>query len=199
MARNYQSKWRYLRGRILIPDEAIHRSEPVLLHISDTTRMIFGAIEELVHVVQPEYIVHTGDLVDNLKLEIIPGLARQYRVQVQAMLRIVGMAKKRGVIILGNHDLPSLKNRESARMMIRDGVVRETIEGSRFIISHGYSGGEPGAYSLYGHDDTVGQGPLELNGIFHIHVILLRSGKILKLDYPWGTEEQRLLKRKIGL
>lgn len=199
MSRNYQSKWRYLSGRILIPDEAIHRDEPVLVHISDTPRMTFRAIEEMVQVIRPEYIVHTGDLVDNLKLELFPGQARQYGIQVQVMLRIINMAEKLGVIALGNHDLPTLKNQETDRLWIREGVIRETIGGGRFIISHVYPGGEAGAFSLFGHDGTVGQGPRELNGIFNIHVILLRSGRVLKLDYPWDTDEQRLLKRKIGL
>jgi hypothetical protein len=57
---------------------SIHRPEdllndvkgPVLLHISDTPSEIYPFIFKIIDVLKPKYIIHTGDLADNVKLEI---------------------------------------------------------------------------------------------------------------------------------
>ena len=43
---------------------------PVLLHISDTPSEIYPYIFKIIDILKPQYIFHTGDLADNVKLEI---------------------------------------------------------------------------------------------------------------------------------
>ncbi len=196
---DYQSIWRYIRGRILVSDEITKRDEKILLHISDTPHTTFKPIDELIETIQPEYIVHTGDLVDNLKLEIYPNLKIQYVKDVEEILRIVNKSKIKSYISLGNHDLESLTDRSNEKLIINKSMTEEDIEGHLVSMSHHYRSDSNGEIFLFGHDGHQAEKKHELNGIYHIHVIFLESMRIVRLKYPWGTQDQRMLKRKIGL
>jgi predicted MPP superfamily phosphohydrolase len=196
---DYQSIWHYIRGRILVPDEIIKREEKILLHISDTPHTIFKAIDELIEMIQPEYIVHTGDLVDNLKLEIYPGLKIQYEKDVEDILRIISKSRIRSYIALGNHDLETLVDRSGEKLSINKDMIEENIEGHMISINHYFQPDSNGEIFLYGHDAHQSNQDCDLNGIFHIHVIFLKSMRVVRLKYPWGTKDQRMLKRKIGI
>lgn len=62
-------KWmKLLLNKPYIPAELADTKGPLLLHISDTPQEIYPYIIKFVQMLQPSYIVHTGDLVDNIKL-----------------------------------------------------------------------------------------------------------------------------------
>jgi|LGOV01.1.fsa_nt_gb hypothetical protein len=195
----YNSIWRYLLGRIRIPDEVINRDEQIIMHISDTPRVIFKALDEIVGVIQPEYIVHTGDLVDNLKLEIFGGLEKVYLDRVEEIIQIVGKSKIKGYIALGNHDLDKIMSYSDNTLEITKGCHTISIGDINVAYDHYYTSDSGADFFLYGHDGYVSSHGNELNGIIAINIIFLKSNRIVTMDYPWGTYEQRMVKRKIGM
>lgn len=196
---NYDSMLRYIIGKIRIPDEVIFREEPIVLHITDTPKVIFKSIKDLVNIIHPEYIIHTGDLVDNLKLESYKGLEPLYEKAVSDIINIVKSSEIKGYIVLGNHDLQKVKTHETEKLVVFDKAQELNIEGVNIKLSHKYNSGYDGDFYLFGHDDTRPIASNELNGIHSIYVIFLKSKKVVRLGYPWGTQDQRLLKKSIGL
>lgn len=196
---DYDSMLRYIRGRIRIPDEIVLREEAIILHITDTPKVIFRAMNELIKIIHPEYIIHTGDLVDNLKLENYKGLEPLYEKAVIDIIDIVKSSEIMSYIVLGNHDLKKVKDFESEKLTVFDKPFEVNIEGLKIKMSHKYSSGFEGDFYLFGHDDTRSIASNELNGIHSINVIFLKSKKVVQMGYPWGTQDQRLLKKSLGL
>ena len=58
-------------GRVHLPEELKQTDEIILLHISDTPESIYPYLFKLIDNLAPDLIIHTGDLVDNFKLEEI--------------------------------------------------------------------------------------------------------------------------------
>ncbi|HHI00115.1 MAG TPA: metallophosphoesterase, partial [Thermococcus litoralis] len=56
----------FLRKRSL-PKELLESGEAKIMHISDTPDNIYPFILNLIEKSRPDYIIHTGDLVDNIK------------------------------------------------------------------------------------------------------------------------------------
>jgi predicted phosphodiesterase len=195
----YDTILRYIRGRIRIPDEVINRDEPILLHISDTPRVIFNSLAEMIDIIQPEYIIHTGDLVDNLKLELFPNLALQYQKKVKKIIKIIKCSKVMSYIALGNHDQMEVENFADDKLHVSQNKTKVMIEGLTIAFNHRYVSGNETDFFLYGHDETISDQANELNGIKKIYVIFLHSKKIIEMDYPWGTDEQRMRITSIGM
>ena len=135
---------RYIRGRIRIPDEIVLREEAIILHITDTPKVIFRAMNELIKIIHPEYIIHTGDLVDNLKLENYKGLEPLYEKAVIDIIDIVKSSEIMSYIVLGNHDLKKVKDFESEKLTVFDKPFEVNIEGLKIKMSHKYSSGFEG-------------------------------------------------------
>ena len=92
-------------GRIRVPKCLKERTEEVVLHISDTPYSIFPALSNLVLTLKPEYIIHTGDLVDNIKLELYPKSLNRYKMYIKNLMKIMQKPFVKGIYIsLGNHD-----------------------------------------------------------------------------------------------
>jgi len=202
----------YLFGKVYLEDLEktkdlnfdIHH--PILLHISDTPNMLFSEISRIIKRVKPEIIVHTGDLVDNIKLQLQPGSIRYYEREVLSILKILeNSSAKKIYITLGNHDSPSYIHQKSGRITVHDSYFKITPYDKQIVFSHYLKKIElcDANYFLYGHDLSI---PIDqkndkyyLNGIIAIHLIDLISGAVVKLDYPWGVDDARLNKRSIGI
>ena len=71
-----------------IPKELLENLKgPILLHISDTPVDIYKYIFRIVEKLKPQIIVHTGDLVDNIKLEKYKDKIIQYHKGVAKLLK----------------------------------------------------------------------------------------------------------------
>lgn len=196
----------YMIGRV--PAD-LHENEikgEKLLHISDTPSSFFSELARLISILKPEYIVHTGDLVDNIKLELYPGSLWRYQRDVNQLLKILEEScAKKIYLALGNHD--DVQTVET--LCKRSNIIKESqivdIKGIQFAISH-YSSKileKPAKCYLYGHDLTqksgISKGNLYLNGIASINLIELESLNYYSYPYPSGTDNSRLGKGKIGL
>lgn len=202
----------YLLGKVYLedlekpkdPNFDIHH--PILLHISDTPYMLFSELSRIIKRIKPEIIVHTGDLVDNIKLQLQPGSIRYYEREVLSILKILENASAKKIYIsLGNHDSPSYIHQKSGRIDVHDTYYKITAYEKQIVFSHYLKNIElcEADYFLYGHDLSI---PVDqkkdkfyLNGITAIHLIDLISGAVVQLNYPWGVDEARLNKRSIGI
>ncbi|WDC84303.1 hypothetical protein PL321_00120 [Caloramator sp. mosi_1] len=53
-------------------------------------------------------------------------------------------------------------------------------------------------FYLYGHDKSKGT-ENHLNGIYSINIIDIETRDVFHLKYPFGTDNYRLLRTKIGI
>jgi predicted phosphodiesterase len=178
---------------------------PILLHISDTPVDIYNYIFRVIDILKPQYIVHTGDMADNIKLEICKYKMDSYCKGVAKLIE--GIEKNecsKIYYVLGNHDDYETVSKLTERgIILKDGTL--DIDGCSFFVSHYYKENLNDVdFNLYGHsfepnhykkDATVG-----LNGLLNINIIDLSDKRVFHLDYPTGTNVSRGMKlKRIGL
>jgi len=189
-----------------VPPELRHLQEPVILHISDTPAPFFHALPSLIRQVNPTWIIHTGDLVDDIKLGLNPRHMSYYISKVRRLIHILEASEAETVFLcLGNHDSVAALGDISSRIRIVYPEERLRLGTMSIGASH-YSkealavGGD---ICVFGHDlerrtDLSGD-PQLLNGLEAIYIIQPLSGVIHSLPYPHGTDDQRLGRGKVGL
>lgn len=188
-----------------IPTELEKAEGPLLLHISDTPQEIYPYIVEVVKLLQPAYIIHTGDLLDNIKLEIRPQRSKEYRHGLTKWLPILENSSEAAIYyVIGNHDRLDIVNSITKRGIPITGDYI-MIEGKKIYAAHCYQD-KRGDYDyyLFGHSlepvSAQNGKQIFLNGLNSINVIDLGTGRIYNLPYPLGTNTFRSMrKRKMGL
>jgi predicted phosphodiesterase len=185
-----------------IPKEILNKLKgPILLHISDTPVGIYSYIFKLIDFLNPQFIIHTGDMVDNIKLGNYRNKLGRYHYEVAKLVE--GLEKREQsqiYYILGNHDDYETVNKLTKRgIVLKDGIL--TINDCKIAVSHYYKEYSCKVdFNLYGHcfepmhyknDETIG-----LNGVLNINVIDLSTKEIFHLDYPVGTNKLRLMEPK---
>ena len=127
----------YLSGKIYLYPNELDKKGPRLLHISDTPSLFFPELARLIKLLKPDYIVHTGDLVDNIKLQLYPGSIRRYEREVLSLLKILESSDAKAVYItLGNHDSPEYVKKHGGRIVVFDNDARCQIEGFDVSMCH---------------------------------------------------------------
>ncbi|MEL7646886.1 MAG: metallophosphoesterase [Sedimentibacter sp.] len=178
---------------------------PILLHISDTPVDIYRYIFRIIDILKPQYIIHTGDMADNIKLEIYKSKMDFYQRGVAKLIN--GLEKNehsKVYYVLGNHD-----DYETVSKLTRRGIILQegilSIDSCSLNVSHYYRDHINNVdFNLYGHsfdpghhkkDDTVG-----LNGLLNINIVDLSNKRVFHLDYPAGTNTSRGMElKRIGL
>lgn len=196
----------YLLGRVPIELHEYRPSNKLLLHISDTPSSFFAELSRIIHVVKPDFIVHTGDLVDNIKLELYPGSIWRYERDIKRLISILEQSDAKEIYLaMGNHDHVETVQKLSKRCHIIPKSEIIDLGGHQISIAHNLKDilEIPGAYHLFGHNLAQKSGyfneKLYLNGITGIHVIELGSNSYHSYPYPYGTDNDRLGRGKIGL
>ncbi|MDK2984308.1 MAG: hypothetical protein PWP19_1786 [Thermococcaceae archaeon] len=189
----------FLRRRGL-PKELLESKEAKIMHISDTPDNIYPFILNLIEKTMPEYIIHTGDLVDNIKLERRPELKERYAERVKELLDILENSGAEVYIVPGNEDSEEvLKKLAKKAQIVQPGDIIK-IGSLKLALTH-----DPGQLSppknvdfiLYGHNfRKLYHG---LNGLLNVNFILLGSKKVVKVNYPDGTNFERGYKLMRGL
>lgn len=193
-------------GRVYVPKHIRNRTEEVILHISDTPYSFFYALKDLIKKVNPEYIIHTGDLVDNIKLEFCHYSLYRYSKRLEILVDILSKSNAKKIYIcLGNHDKKETLEDISDKMEIIDISENINIKNLKIRMSH-YSDEiikDPQEYNLYGHNLHIknkrDNEKIYLNGIQSINIIYTDTKKVEYLAYPFGIDDERLRKGKIGL
>lgn len=169
--------------------------------------MILPYLKRLIHELQPDYIVHTGDLIDNVKLQLHPSKWNEYKRHLKKLKVVLQETSNAEVhVAAGNHDDLKLMISELDRSHIYEHAAFVSIEGFKFYFNHYCQVSLPANqvdFALYGHDLSVmshqSGKTTYLNGIEHIHLIDLETGQVHRIDYPSGTDEHRLNKHRIGI
>ncbi|WP_422486464.1 metallophosphoesterase [Gudongella sp. DL1XJH-153] len=193
-------------GRVHIEVELTDSDRLRLLHISDTPSTLYPEIKRIIKVLKPDYIVHTGDIADDIKLHMHPSYLNRYKHEARKMLRILNSSSAKELYLsLGNHDNLEFVKKHAGRIHVIEDKKLLQIDDKAFAISH-YSDHlsdiEADIY-LFGHDlsiesQSIGD-KVYLNGISAIHLIDVGTLDIVKLKYPAGTDNERLKRRKTNL
>ncbi len=174
---------------------------PIILHISDTPVEIYNYIFRIIDTLNPKYIIHTGDLADNIKLEIKPNRLGWYQEVVEKLVE--GLEKNEATSVyyaLGNHDDYETISGLSKRGTILDDDIL-TLEKNKLFINHYHDNNVRGVrYKLYGHEPNPNhyreKGIVGLNGLMNINIIDLGNKRVYHLSYPPGTNRARLVEFK---
>ena len=191
---------------IYVPEDVRRLKGRVILHISDTPFTFYASLARLIRLLDPLWIIHTGDLADNVKLEIAPWELPRYIHSVRQLAAILVPEKKRRVVVVtGNHDHPATVRSLFSGSMLFEGKGRVKACGLDLNLSHDMAGFLTpfGRYNLYGHDPNVSDPPGEkgvfLSGISAVNVIAAETGNVYSLPYPGYVDDARLGRRKRGL
>ncbi len=191
---------------VYVPEEVRRLKGRVILHISDTPFTFYGSIARLIRLLDPLWIIHTGDLADNVKLEIAPWELPRYVRSVTQLSRILRSEKRRRLaVVMGNHDHPATVRSLFPDSLLFEGKGRMKACGFDLNLSHDMPGFLTpfGRYNLFGHDPNVSDPPEEkvffLNGIAAVNIIAVDTGRVYSLPYPEYVNDARLGKRKRGL
>lgn len=195
-------------GSIIYDDMIIHEGIKVL-HITDTPTTGYGAIIKLINKVAPDYIIHTGDLADNIKLEIYPEKIDLYKKKVKNFLLTLDRMDCKSYIVIGNHDDPSFINELLASVEVVEAFKQINICNKNFLITHKLEDIisedaliESSDYILHGHsfyDEKFNDHTKVLNGLEGIYLIYPEEEKIYYIDYPVGTNDSRMQRFGTGL
>jgi hypothetical protein len=180
----------------------------MILHLSDTPSCLYGFLRRTIRVIRPTWIVHTGDLADEIKLERYPHCRGDYLRRVALLFRLLGESSAECFLFLGNHDSAEcLRELEGGKVRVCPGRA-ETFELGGLRLRAGHDARdvltEPAPVNLFGHDlhrrsGEDGEGRLYLNGLEGVHLISAASGTVTRLPYPWGTDDARLLRYRSRL
>lgn len=203
---NRMTAWYKFWGRVWVPTALRHLDEPVILHLSDTPAPFFSALPGLIRNLNPTWVIHTGDLVDDVKLGLNPAHLSHYSAKVNRLVQLLETSDVQGIYLcMGNHDDSQTLRAICQRSQVISCSERLLLGGMSLGASHYASealavGGD---VCLFGHNmdvktDLTGT-PQVLNGLEAIHFIMPRSGRIVRIPYPTGTDDQRLGRGKVGL
>lgn len=196
----------FLAGYVYVDTSQIENQNATVLHISDTPLRFFPALKRLIAELNPTYIVHTGDLVDNIKLQLYPGSIHRYNRNLATLIEILESSSAKEIYLaLGNHDHPESVKKAVRRSTLIDGVENFTIENVPVRISH-YPKAileSPETLNFFGHDlsleTAVREDKYYFNGISDIYLIDLKTFHARVFPYPWGTDDDRLKKTRTSL
>lgn len=195
-----------LLGYVYIPHILRNNSEEKLLHVSDTPICFFPALKSVIKKVSPQIIIHTGDLVDDVKLGIYKNSISKYEYHVKRIVSILESSNAQYIYIcIGNHDdTKTIKKFCNRSIIIEKIKVIDVFDATASVSHFPYEIIEmPSTYNFFGHDVTLGSDIVKdrvyLNGINSINIVTKDTKKIFYLPYPATVNDSRLLKRKIGL
>lgn len=195
----------FLFGRVYIPEKIFRCNEDILLHISDTPSNFYPGLKMLIRELRPKIIVHTGDLVDNIKLELYPDRRHIYTKKVNQLINMLeSSCAEKVYLALGNHDDKPIVKNCTKRSIVVEGSRTIVIVKDKYKISHFFHEiiKAPEKYNLFGHDlampSKTENDRVYLNGITGINIIALGSKSIFTLPYPYGTNDDRMCKSNIG-
>lgn len=187
-----------------IPEE-VYSYKKKVMHITDTPDVSFNYIRNLVRIINPDVIIHTGDLVDNIKLEFSRHEIGIYERRLTELLRLLRAYDVEEIhIALGNHDDLDLLNAlcQKNEFIHQNNVIQLK---HRYGISHYYDQVKKleADFYMFGHD-LSGESRREnekiyMNGLENIYVIDDTTGKFCEIPYPKDTDYYRQKRFKLGI
>lgn len=181
--------------QISLPEKLREEKGVKLLHIGDTHSITYPYYTQIIKMVRPDIIVHTGDSADEVKVGRIPGTEAEYLEKVQVLLDILKDAKCKVYWVPGNNDLPKeIAKRAPFIEVVQPDTVLQ-IEGVDFCLTHSKEQITKKAdIYLYGHGRRAENGELEkrvpgsdalyLNVMWNTYVCVLPQKDIYEFTRP---------------
>jgi predicted phosphodiesterase len=193
----------------IIYDHVIVQEGVKVLHITDTPTISYGAILKLINKISPDYIIHTGDLADNIKLEIYPEKIDLYKKKVKGFILALESINCKKYVVIGNHDDGTYLEELSETTQIVHNFKSVGICDKNFIITHKLEDImdedaliESSDYILHGHsfyDELFNHHTKVLNGLKGIYLIYPEKDEVYHIDYPVGTNDSRMQRFGTGI
>ena len=187
-------------NRVYIPRRILQMDRPIVMHISDTPEEIYPYLYKLIEKLKPDYVIHTGDMVDNIKLEIVPQLEQDYHQSLKSFIKnLESSGVQKIYYVSGNHDQKAkIESLTEKGMVMEEGIIE--IANFKFYLNHFFVKESPKAdYYLYGHSfepQSHREGEeLRFNGLEAIRVFSLKKKLVKELPYPLGTNGFRKMER----
>lgn len=197
--KNFSSGIYDFKNRYKLPEEYHNSNELKIMHISDTPESIYSHIYKMLNYSRPDIIIHTGDLVDNLKLENSGDELKPIyqKKSAEFIVNLEKLTSAKIIYIPGNHDDANIieKNINRSEIMSEGSIVE--FDGVKIGLAH-YPEKLPlnADINLFGHtnqENFDGENKF-LNGISNINYILLPSKEDFKVKYPWCVDQGRQYK-----
>ena len=135
-----------------------------LLHIGDTESCQFPYYKKIIEMVRPNIILHTGDMVDELKVGRISGLEKEYFSKLKILADIMISSGARLIIVPGNNDISEYITQlfPNAEIFNENSVVN--IDGVECRIGHQSTNMTfDKEWNFYGHTIRKGEWDYEMN------------------------------------
>ncbi len=179
---------------------------PLAVHVSDTPGFCYPFIYRLVRQLKPAVLIHTGDFIDDIKLENRPAELGSYTRRLKSLIgKLEQLPVEEIYLVPGNHDDTNTVVSFAERSVVLPEKSWIELEGLCFFLSHRFYDIEVDAdFYLFGHNlpemTWVNRRTITLNGIPNINLISLSTKNTYTLGYPAGTDSARkLLLPRIGL
>ena len=164
-----------------------------LFHIGDVTRRRYAEIMGLVYRIRPDILVHTGDMVDDLKVGRLEEDIPAYKEWVPDLIRFMEKAAKKVYIVPGNNDLPDFIAEHLNTAELIDPKTVLEIDGNRIYCCHRVLDVEEGGtICLYGHGPTHDVYSFRQDGKFYANVIYGPTVVSLEDGHCFRLEKNRL-------
>lgn len=181
---------------ISIPDEAIDSTEFKVLHIGDTHGATYPFYRQLVRLVKPNVIIHTGDTADEDKVSWDTSAWDSYCQKVSSMADILKEANCPVYWVPGNNDLPDKVKELAPFFQITEPDTVVEIQGHTFCLAHSRDQiTQTADFCLYGHGTSLeetledelaskGEHTICLNALRMPTVITLPEKKLFHIERP---------------
>ncbi|RCW52319.1 metallophosphoesterase [Halanaerobium sp. ST460_2HS_T2] len=196
---NFSSGISDFKNRYKLPEEFHSSQELKIMHISDTPESIYSHIYKMLNYSKPDVIIHTGDLVDNLKLEdsgkdLYPLYQKK---SAEFISNLEKLTAARIIYVPGNHDdINIIEDNKNRSEIMAEGTIIE-LDGVKIGLAHYPNNLPEGAdINLFGHNKQkkFADENKYLNGILNINYLLLPSKTDYKVNYPWIVDQGRQYK-----
>lgn len=162
-----------------------------VLHLSDTQSAHYAYYKRLIDEIQPDIIVHTGDLVDEIKAGRIESVRPYWLQSAPVMLDIMKNSGARVLVVAGNNDIEDqLANFANGVEIVQRNTVVD-LYGVRYCLCHELNRMDENALAdvwLYGHgltgetrtaDDNERGGKKFFNGTWGASLHIPKTGASL--------------------
>lgn len=169
-----------------------------LIHLTDTPSQIHKELKRLIVSVNPEYVIHTGDICDDIKLERSPGKIDLYDKKIAHFAKLMSACPNtKFYFVIGNHDDYPTVSKYFPNAVIFDKHGNIENEFGRFSVAHEFKDIQEftADYYLFGHDmsqnSKSSDGKWILNGLEYIYVFRGKPTQITAIEYPYSTDSLR--------
>ena len=174
--------------KLKLPKELKENNGEILLHIGDIPSFWFPYAKHLIRKLKPDILVHTGDLVDNLKAGRIEAHIKPYKKHAKKLIYCMEKYAKEVYIVPGNNDIEEYIKSEAKKSKIIPYNTCLKIREYSCLLCHRVLDIDGEAdYYLYGHGPTgdthqFKEGKKYYSNVFFApSVLFLNSGKMIQL------------------